>query len=834
MNTNIDARIEKLTSLYTTLKNNLYILDKVNIEERESEAVKDTVYQIIGVALDLNELREKKYQLELEEINNRPTNSIYENQQKIEEIIKLNNRRQAELEALPELGNRSSTDIERLQNDVERLQNINSNLTRREKLKTENSNAESKINELENMTDDFSLLKNDLEQQLSVAINNTITQYNLEDADKELIDEDVNIAQMSLNASQLPSKITASERQSLTPTERKSLQMLASEELNARQELYLAREKQIILSMKNIFEQKNDTIQFDVEKRLLILNEIDEIRKMRIDLGLPKLEELTDNGSLVHLENLLRSQSAKFYEFRDRNTLLKLYRNRIDKNNAEIENIETILNGLGISSLETQVEKVKSFTPIVEAKEDVMSTPVTDKRVKLYYDQDNNSIHIGVFENNELIESLPTDYQFQDRKSVIGALKQTQLDPRFADCILDFRFPKEYQTQPVVVTEKNPEVENTEEKGIALANPKEIVLSGNTEEKGIALANPKEIVLSGNTEEKGISLANPKVIVLSEDEYEVKDGKEKPKQQTASKKNDRIFTDEERIEKGYEYLTVGNANNLHKINNNEIKIEALKKEKSNKGEAPLKKVIVEKVATIPDKVKKFFINNKKKIAAVLTTLAIGVGMSKTISAPETKVTKTPVTPATTASQMNNNYEVDDDYQDVLADVDEVDFGGPTKPVPTVAPLETAHLEEPRKEKKSEVTNEQAPKQSFVNNTEHNEDNNIKEDRDVTSSIIEEPSAPLPTPSSSSIEEEVVRPTEPAKEPEVVKPTESQTPTPEESKAPQVDTPDVKGNPSTIRLLDSNGNMVERSADEYFGLLSQDYANENTVEHGRSR
>lgn len=776
MNTNIDARIEKLTSLYTTLKNNLYILDKVNIEERESEAVKDTVYQIIGVALDLNELREKKYQLELEEINNRPTNSIYENQQKIEEIIKLNNRRQAELEALPELGNRSSTDIERLQNDVERLQNINSNLTRRENLKVANNIIESKINELENMTDDFSLLKNDLDQQLSVAINNTITQYNLEDADKELIDEDVNIAQMSLNASQLPSKITASERQSLTPTERKSLQMIASEELNARQELYLAREKQIILSMKNIFEQKNDTIQFDVEKRLLILNGIDEIRQMRIDLGLPKLEELTDNDSLVHLENLLRSQSAKFNEFRDRNTLLKIYRNSIDKNNAEIENIETILNGLGISSLETQVEKVKSFTPIVEAKEDVMTTPVTDKRVKLYYDQDNNSIHIGVFENNELIESLPTDYQYQDRKSVIGALKQVQVDPRFADCILDFRFPKEYQTQPVVVTEKNPEVENTEEKDV----------------------------------------------------------KEKPKQQTASKKNDRIFTDEERIEKGYEYLTVGNANNLHKINNNEIKLEALKKEKSNKGEAPLKKVIVEKVATIPDKVKKFFINNKKKIAAVLTTLAIGVGMSKTISAPETKVTKTPVTPATTASQMDNNYEVDDDYQDVLADVDEVDFGGPTKPVPTVAPLETAHLEEPRKEKKSEVTNEQAPKQSFVNNTEHNEDNNIREDRDVTSSIIEEPSAPLPTPSYSNIEEEVVRPTEPAKEPEVVKPTESQTPTPEESKTPQVDTPDVKGNSSKIWVLDSNGNMVEKSADEYFDLLSQGYANENTVEHGRSK
>ena len=769
MNTNIDARIEKLTSLYTTLKNNLYILDKVNIEERESEAVKDTVYQIIGVALDLNELREKKYQLELEEINNRPTNSIYENQQKIEEIIKLNNRRQAELEALPELGNRSSTDIER-------LQNINSNLTRRENLKVENNFIESKINELENMTDDFSLLKNDLDQQLSVAINNTITQYNLEDADKELIDEDVNIAQMSLNASQLPSKIIASERQSLTPTERKSLQMQASEELNARQELYLAREKQIILSMKNIFEQKNDTIQFDVEKRLLILNGIDEIRKMRIDLGLPKLEELTDNDSLVHLENLLRSQSAKFNEFRDKNTLLKIYRNSIDKNNAEIENIETILNGLGISSLETQVEKVKSFTPIVEAKEDVMTTPVTDKRVKLYYDQDNNSIHIGVFENNELIESLPTDYQFQDRKSVIGALKQTQLDPRFADCILDFRFPKEYQTQPVVVTEKKPEVENTEEKAV----------------------------------------------------------KEKPKQQTASKKNDRIFTDEERIEKGYEYLTVGNANNSHKINNNEIKLEALKKEKSNKGEAPLKKVIVEKVATIPDKVKKFFINNKKKIAAVLTTLAIGVGMSKTISAPETKVTKTPVTPATTASQIDNNYEVDDDYQDVLADVDEVDFGGPTKPVPTVAPLETAPLEEPRKEKKSEVTNEQEPKQSFVNNTEHNENNNIREDRDVASSIIEEPSAPLPTPSYSNIEEEVVRPTEPAKEPEVVKPTESQTSTPEESKTPQVDTPDVKGNPSTIWVLDSNGNMVEKPADEYFGLLSQDYANENTVEHGRSR
>ena len=769
MNTNIDARIEKLTSLYTTLKNNLYILYKVNIEERESEAVKDTVDQIIRVALDLNELREKKYQLELEEINNRPTNSIYEDQQKIEEIIKLNNRRQAELEALPELGNRSSTDIER-------LQNINSNLTRRENLKVENNFIESKINELENMTDDFSLLKNDLDQQLSVAINNTITQYNLEDADKELIDEDVNIAQMSLNASQLPSKIIASERQSLTPTERKSLQMQASEELNARQELYLAREKQIILSMKNIFEQKNDTIQFDVEKRLLILNGIDEIRKMRIDLGLPKLEELTDNDSLVHLENLLRSQSAKFNEFRDRNTLLKIYRNSIDKNNAEIENIETILNGLGISSLETQVEKVKSFTPIVEAKEDVMSTPVTDKRVKLYYDQDNNSIHIGVFENNELIESLPTDYQFQDRKSVIGALKQTQLDPRFADCILDFRFPKEYQNQPVVVTEKNPEVENTEEKDV----------------------------------------------------------KEKTKQQTASKKNDRIFTDEERIEKGYEYLTVGNANNLHKINNNEIKIEALKKEKSNKGEAPLKKVIVEKVATIPDKVKRFFINNKKKIAAILTTLAIGVGMSKTISAPETKVTKTPVTPATTASQMNNNYEVDDNYQDVLADVDEVDFGGPTKPVPTVAPLETAHLEEPRKEKKSEVTNEQAPKQSFVNNTEHNEDNNIKEDRDVTSSIIEEPSAPLPTPSYSNIEEEVVRPTEPAKEPEVVKPTESQTSTPEESKTPQVDTPDVKGNPSKIWVLDSNGNIVEKPADEYFDLLSQDYANENTVEHGRSK
>lgn len=769
MNTNIDARIEKLTSLYTTLKNNLYILYKVNIEERESEAVKDTVDQIIGVALDLNELREKKYQLELEEINNRPTNSIYEDQQKIEEIIKLNNRRQAELEALPELGNRSSTDIER-------LQNINSNLTRSENLKVENNFIESKINELENMTDDFSLLKNDLDQQLSVAINNTITQYNLEDADKELIDEDVNIAQMSLNASQLPSKIIASERQSLTPTERKSLQMQASEELNARQELYLAREKQIILSMKNIFEQKNDTIQFDVEKRLLILNGIDEIRKMRIDLGLPKLEELTDNDSLVHLENLLRSQSAKFNEFRDRNTLLKIYRNSIDKNNAEIENIETILNGLGISSLETQVEKVKSFTPIVEAKEDVMSTPVTDKRVKLYYDQDNNSIHIGVFENNELIESLPTDYQFQDRKSVIGALKQTQLDPRFADCILDFRFPKEYQNQPVVVTEKNPEVENTEEKDV----------------------------------------------------------KEKTKQQTASKKNDRIFTDEERIEKGYEYLTVGNANNLHKINNNEIKLEALKKEKSNKGEAPLKKVIVEKVATIPDKVKKFFINNKKKIAAVLTTLAIGVGMSKTISAPETKVTKTPVTPATTASQMNNNYEVDDDYQDVLADVDEVDFGGPTKPVPTVAPLETAPLEEPRKEKKSEVTNEQAPKQSFVNNTEHNENNNIREDRDVTSSIIEEPSAPLPTPSYSNIEEEVVRPTEPAKEPEVVKPTESQTPTPEESKTPQVDTPDVKGNSSKIWVLDSNGNMVEKSADEYFDLLSQGYANENTVEHGRSK
>lgn len=739
MNTNIDARIEKLTSLYTTLKNNLYILDKVNIEERESEAVKDTVYQIIGVALDLNELREKKYQLELEEINNRPTNSIYENQQKIEEIIKLNNRRQAELEALPELGNRSSTDIERLQNDVERLQNINSNLTRRENLKVANNIIESKINELENMTDDFSLLKNDLDQQLSVAINNTITQYNLEDADKELIDEDVNIAQMSLNASQLPSKITASERQSLTPTERKSLQMIASEELNARQELYLAREKQIILSMKNIFEQKNDTIQFDVEKRLLILNGIDEIRQMRIDLGLPKLEELTDNDSLVHLENLLRSQSAKFNEFRDRNTLLKIYRNSIDKNNAEIENIETILNGLGISSLETQVEKVKSFTPIVEAKEDVMTTPVTDKRVKLYYDQDNNSIHIGVFENNELIESLPTDYQYQDRKSVIGALKQVQVDPRFADCILDFRFPKEYQTQPVVVTEKNPEVENTEEKGIALASPKEIV--------------------------------------LSENEYEVKDAKEK---------------------------------------------------------APLKKVIVEKVATIPDKVKKFFINNKKKIAAVLTTLAIGVGMSKTISAPETKVTKTPVTPATTASQMDNNYEVDDDYQDVLADVDEVDFGGPTKPVSTVAPLETAPLEESRKEKKSEVTNEQAPKQSFVNNTEHNENNNIKEDRDVTSSIIEEPSAPLPTPSYSNIEEEVVRPTEPAKELEVVKPTESQTPTPEESKTPQVDTPDVKGNSSKIWVLDSNGNMVEKSADEYFDLLSQDYANENTAEHGRSR
>lgn len=796
MNTNIEARIEKLTSLYTTLKNNLYILDKVNIEERESEAVKDTVYQIIGVALDLNELREKKYQLELEEINNRPTNSIYENQQKIEEIIKLNNRRQAELEALPELGNRSSTDIERLQNDVERLQNINSNLTRRENLKVANNIIESKINELENMTDDFSLLKNDLDQQLSVAINNTITQYNLEDADKELIDEDVNIAQMSLNASQLPSKITASERQSLTPTERKSLQMIASEELNARQELYLAREKQIILSMKNIFEQKNDTIQFDVEKRLLILNGIDEIRQMRIDLGLPKLEELTDNDSLVHLENLLRSQSAKFNEFRDRNTLLKIYRNSIDKNNAEIENIETILNGLGISSLETQVEKVKSFTPIVEAKEDVMSTPVIDKRVKLYYDQDNNSIHIGVFENNELIESLPTDYQFQDRKSVIGALKQIQVDPRFADCILDFRFPKEYQTQPVVVTEKNPEVENTEEKGIALANPK--------------------------------------VIVLSENEYEVKDGKEKPKQQTASKKNDRIFTDEERIEKGYEYLTVGNANNLHKINNNEIKPESLEEETSKEEKAPLKKVIVEKVATIPDKVKKFFINNKKKIAAVLTTLAIGVGMSKTISAPETKVTKTPVTPATTASQMDNNYEVDDDYQDVLADVDEVDFGGPTKPVPTVAPAQTAPLEEPREEKKSKVTNEQAPKQSFVNNTEHNENNNIREDRDVTSSIIEEPSAPLQTPSYPNNEEEVVRPTEPAKEPEVVKPTESQTSTPEESKTPQADTPDVKGNPSTIWVLDSNGNMVERSADEYFGLLSQDYANENTVEHGRSK
>lgn len=796
MNTNIDVKIEKLTSLYTTLKNNLYILDKVNIEEKESDAVKDTVYQIIGVALDLNDLRERKYQLELEEINNRPTNSIYENQQKIEEIIKLNNRRQAELEALPELGNRSSTDIERLQNDVERLQNINSNLTRRENLKVANSIVESKINELENMTDDFSLLKNDLEQQLSVAINNTITQYNLENADKELIDEDVNITQMSLNASQLPSKITASERQSLTPTERKSLQMLASEELNARQELYLAREKQIILSMKNIFEQKNDTIQFDVEKRLLILNGIDEIRQMRIDLGLPKLEELTDNDSLVHLENLLRSQSAKFNEFRDRNTLLKIYRNSIDKNNAEIENIETILNGLGISSLEAQVEKVKSFTPIVEAKEDVMTTPIIDKRVKLYYDQDNNSIHIGVFENNELIESLPTDYQYQDRKSVIGALKQIQVDPRFADCILDFRFPKEYQTQPVVVTEKNPEVENTEEKGIALANPKEIV--------------------------------------LSENEYEVKDAKEKTKQQTASKKNDRMFTDEERIEKGYEYLTVGNANNLHKINNNEIKLEALEEEKSNKEKAPLKKVIVEKVATIPDKVKKFFINNKKKIAAVLTTLAIGVGMSKTISAPETKVTKTPVTPATTASQMNNNYEVDDDYQDVLADVDEVDFGGPTKPVPTVAPAQTAPLEEPSKEKKSKVTNEQAPKPSFVNNTEHNEDNNIKEDRDVTSSIIEEPSAPLPTPSSSSIEEEVVRPTEPAKEPEVVKPTESQTSTPEESKTPQVDTPDVKGNPSKIWVLDSNGNMVERSADEYFGLLSQDYANENTAEHGRSR
>ena len=51
---------------------------------------------------------------------------------------------------------------------------------------------------------------------------------------------------------------------------------------------------------------------------------------------------------------------------------------------------------------------------------------------------------------------------------------------------------------------------------------------------------------------------------------------------------------------------------------------------------------------------------------------------------------------------------------------------------------------------------------------------------------------------------------------------------------RVDTPDVKGNPSTIWVLDSNGNMVEKPADEYFGLLSQDYANENTAEHGRSR
>lgn len=722
-----EQRIDQIRERYQKLKTYLFMIEKNN--NTDAPLIQSTIYEIIYVALELNKALEDRYQETLQEINERPAESIYESQQKMDEIIELNNRRREELESIPELGMTAS-------HNIERLRAINDNLSERRTLITANEILEEKRNDLQNMTDDFALLSDELEEELDNEILHMYSSFGLNDLTSTEIHEDVNMEKFNMRISDSNYVIKESSSNAFSPEERREIRSLSYDELDARMRFYEAREKQILLYIKELSEMPMESMDFLAEKRLVMLDYLNERKKMRIDLGLQGQED-----KLASLEELITSQLVKFNAFKDRQNLIRIYNNQVEKNTSQIKKLETILQGLGIQELYDRVLENNRTLKLVEnnnIEEIVLNNSISiNKVIKLYYEENDNSIRIGIFENNELVTSLPGNYQGKDRKTIIESLKQYQRLQEYNDYSFEFRFPKEYQENIILKPEEYSVKEDKVPEVIELGPGKEIVLSS---EKGLEKQKSLKPVID-------------------------RDGP--------------IFTDEERFEKGYEYLTKENAQSLNKL-----------KGLDKKEDKSLNKEPIVSIRTIPEKVRNFFRQNKKKIAAGLISLAATVGSIVNIAhAPVLKkeeIEKNPVpTPIPAIERSIEEDKIEDEYEEALEAIDNIDFDLKNTPSPT-------------------------------SNTKPNVSVSPKETPEIVKIVEKEDTTPVPQEPVMTPEDEKNVDTEiPVPTPE---PTPTSVPEPEVpiiiEPTPDVETPFVNESIPNVLVPDENGNLQEIPTQEF--------------------
>lgn len=730
---NIEQKIDQMRERYQKLKTYLFMIEKNN---EDDHLIQSTVYEIISAALDLNKALEERYQRELKEINDRTTESIYASQQKMDEIIELNNRRREELESIPELGTIAN-------NNIERLRAIHDSLLERRTLVTANEILEEKRNDLQNMTDDFALLSDELEDDLDDEIIRMYSDFGLNDLTSTQIHEDVNMEHFNMLISNSNYLIKSSSSNSFSPEERRTIRSLSYDELDAKMSFYEAREKQILLYLKELSEMPMESMSFLEEKRLVMLDYLNERKKMRTELGLQGQED-----KLASLEELITSQLVKFNAFKDRQNLIRIYNNQIEKNSSQIKKLETVLQGLGINEL---CDKVSEYNRKLNT-ENVNNVEVTtldnspNKIIKLYYEESDNSIRIGVFENNQLVTSLPGNYQGKDRKTIVESLKQYQHLQQYNDYSFDFRFPKEYQDNIIL-------------------QPSEYTIEKDKEPDIIYLEPGKEIALSP---ERRISTpkVSPKAVIN-------RDGP--------------IFTDEERFEKGYEWLTKENAKSLNKL-------------KDLKQDGIIKKEPIVSVRTIPEKIRKFFKKNKKKIAAGLVAIATSVGIMINIAHAPTFKKQEIEKLATSTPKPAIEKSVEDEYEEALETLNDIDFDLKDTPRPTMKPKPNTPVfpqETDETEKKVEKPESTPTPQVPVKTPEDETD--VKIETPGSSQEPEVPDIVEPIPSPIPVPEPEV--------PEIIEPT------------PNVETPFVNEPISNVIVADENGNLQEIPTQEFLDTVA---------------
>lgn len=758
----MDQKIDQIKERYQKLKTYLFAIEKNNESEKQ---IQTTVYEIISEALKLNDALEERYQKELQEINERTSSSIYESTQKMDEIIALNNRRQEELESIPELGVTAS-------DNIERLSAIKSNLLERRTLITANEIIAEQKESIQNQTDDFALFSDELEDTLDDEVIRMYDDFGLNALTSTEIHEEVNIQRINMRISDSNYLIKTSSSSAFSPEERKAIRELSYEELDSRMSFYEAREKQILLYIKELSEMPVESMDFLREKRLIMLEYLNERKQMRIDLGLQAQED-----KLASLEEMITSQLVKFNTFKDRQNLIRIYDNQIEKNQNQIKKIETVLEGLGIHELYDKVlENNKEFKPSEKGTVEVINiSPVVDKVIKLYHEESDNSIHIGLFENGELVTALPGNYQGKDRKSIIESLKQYQSSQQYNDYSFDFRFPKEYQ-ENIILDKDSYQVSYDEDK-------KDV----------IELGPGKEMMVSPEKNIAKVPVKAPLRAVVD------RDGP--------------IFTDEERFKKGYDYLTKENAKNLGKLKDLD------KQEEEKKNTNILERVPVVSIRTIPEKVKNFFRQNKRKIASGLVAMATALGvMTNVVHAPVTSVkAKLPEeepSPTPAIEQSVDEAKIEDEYEEALEDLDNIDFNiqstpKKTAPTPTPKPAST-----------------QAPTTAPI----EKEETKVPVSTPSVSEDIPEIIVPIEKPEQAPEEQAPI--ITPDVEEEIVLPTP--TPVPEVPVGPEttaeVETPFVDTQVPNILVQAGNGDYIKVSTEEHLN----DMANKEEIEAPRRR